>query len=138
VRAMPGLTGAFSPPVMDERISTGCGTAMGIRALSIGNLLGGAGERVRGRCLGIGDPHPVFHRQHLAKLAASGLTCSSDWANLSQKSAEIIPSGKDSPNARPDSWLQVCRSAAACGAFGGNAPLGVRMRSPFVTHAAPR
>jgi glutamine phosphoribosylpyrophosphate amidotransferase len=60
LRAMPRLAGAFSPPVMDERISTGCGTAMGIRALSIGNLPG-AGVRVGGRCLGIGDPHPVFH-----------------------------------------------------------------------------
>jgi hypothetical protein len=116
LRAMPRLAGAFSP----------------------GDLPGGAGERVGGRCLGIWDPHAVFHRQHLAKLAASGLTCSSDWANLSQKSAEIIPSGKDSPNARPDSWLQARRSADACGALGGNAPLGVGVRSPLVTHAAPR
>jgi hypothetical protein len=29
----------------------------------------GAGLRVGGQCLGIWDPHPVFHRQHLAKLA---------------------------------------------------------------------
>jgi hypothetical protein len=76
----------------------------------------------------------------------SGLTCSSDWANLTQKSVEIIPSGKDSPNARPGSWLQAGRSADACGALGGNAPLGVGVRSPLgvgvrsplVTHAAPR
>ena len=75
----------------------------------------------------------------------SGLTCSSDWANLTQKSVEIIPSGKDSPNARPGSWLQARRSADACGALGGNAPLGVGVRSPLgvgvrsplVTHAAP-
>jgi hypothetical protein len=111
---------------------------MGVRALSIGKLPGGAGQRVGGRCLGIWEPHPVFHRQHLANLAASGLTCSSDWANLSQKSVEIIPSGKDSPNARPGSWLQARRSADACGALGDDTPLGVGMRSRLVTHAAPR
>jgi hypothetical protein len=45
---------------------------MGVRALSIGKLPGGAGQRVGGQCLGIWHPYPVFYRQHLAKLAVSG------------------------------------------------------------------